>query len=76
MSDNTLKLGDFGMARCQETQGCNQSSFAGSPLYTAPEIIKGSPFSFKSDIWSLGVVFYEMATLDNPFMAYFYPEVI
>lgn len=32
----------------------------GTPLYTAPEILKGAKFSSKCDVWSVGVLFYEM----------------
>lgn len=34
--------------------------FVGSPLYTAPEVIKGGDFSKSSDLWSLGCLLYEM----------------
>lgn len=34
--------------------------FVGSPLYTAPEVIKGEDFSKSSDLWSLGCLLYEM----------------
>lgn len=34
--------------------------FLGSPIYTAPEIVKGTDFSITSDLWSLGCLLYEM----------------
>jgi len=39
----------------------------GTPYYLSPEIIEGRPYSFKSDIWSLGVMLYEMCALRPPF---------
>ena len=41
----------------------------GTPYYLAPEIIKNQPYSFSCDIWSLGVVLYELCTLKPPFTA-------
>lgn len=42
-------------------------SFVGTPYYLSPEIIEGRPYSFKSDIWSLGVMLYELCALRPPF---------
>jgi len=38
-------------------------------LYLAPEQMKSEPYNDKADVWSLGVLFYELAQLDYPFMA-------
>ncbi|KAL5015026.1 hypothetical protein ScPMuIL_009296 [Solemya velum] len=46
-----------------------QSHFCGSPYYMSPEIFACRPYDMKSDIWALGVVIYEMATLEKPFEA-------
>lgn len=32
----------------------------GSPIYMAPELLEGYNYNFKADVWSLGVVYYEM----------------
>ena len=39
----------------------------GTPYYCAPEVWLNQPYDFKSDIWSLGCVIYEMACLRPPF---------
>lgn len=39
----------------------------GTPYYMSPECIKGLPYEFSSDIWSLGCLLYELITLRNPF---------
>jgi NIMA (never in mitosis gene a)-related kinase len=42
-------------------------SIVGTPYYLSPEIIEGRPYSFKSDVWSLGVLLYELCALKPPF---------
>ncbi|KAI5725641.1 hypothetical protein M8J77_018043 [Diaphorina citri] len=58
IKNNTLKLADFGFAQflAPNDQG---DSIQGSPLYMAPEILAGSPYNAKADLWSLGVLVFE-----------------
>ena len=64
-----VKLGDFGIARVLSNTRSKAKTVVGTPYYLSPEIIKSEAYSFKSDIWSLGVLLYEMAALTPPFNA-------
>lgn len=44
-------------------------TMVGTPYYLSPEIIESKPYSFKTDVWSLGVILYEMCALKPPFNA-------
>lgn len=39
----------------------------GTPYYISPEIVQGLEYDFKTDVWSLGVILYEMCALKPPF---------
>jgi len=58
-----LKLGDFGIARVLSNTKSRAKTVVGTPYYLSPEIIQSQGYSFKSDIWSLGVLLYEIAAL-------------
>jgi serine/threonine protein kinase len=64
--DNRVKLTDFGMARLASHQGPD-SSVRGTPAYWCPEQILGRAQDARSDLFSLGVVLYEMLAGLNPF---------
>lgn len=64
-----VKLGDFGIARVLSHTKSAAKTVVGTPYYLSPEIIKSEAYNFKSDIWSLGVLLYEMAALTPPFNA-------
>jgi cGMP-dependent protein kinase len=74
--DGYLKLLDFGTAKIIESR---TFTVIGTPHYMAPEVIMGKGYSFAADLWSLGVVIFEMVSgtvpfgdnfQDNPFAVY------
>jgi len=60
-------LGDFGLVRLLESTCELAHTRVGTPYYLSPEIIRKQPYNYKTDIWSLGVLLYEMAALQRPF---------
>ena len=64
--ESRVKLTDFGMARLASHQG-SDSPLLGTPAYWCPEQIHGRPQDARSDLFSLGVVLYEMLTGISPF---------
>ena len=57
-SDGKVKLGDFGFCKMLEVNMAQ--TMHGSPIDMAPEILKEEIYTLKADIWSLGVVLFEM----------------
>ena len=73
--DGQVKVCDFGLARrlpssdgVAETTTTAPHVIAGTPAYMAPETILDRPTDQRADIFSLGVVFYQMLALHNPFI--------
>lgn len=62
-----VKLADFGFAGLIEQDNKSKSYTIGSPLYMSPETYRNSQYSAKSDVWSIGMVFYEMLVGGQPF---------
>lgn len=67
MKNGIVKLGDFGIAKVLSSTVEQAVTIVGTPYYLSPEIIQNKPYNFKSDIWSLGVLLYEMCALKPPF---------
>ncbi len=70
-NDGSAVLTDFGIAKQGDanTQFTQMGMVAGTPKYMSPEQARGLPLDAESDLYSLGVVFYEMLVGDAPFVA-------
>eukprot|EP00927_Polykrikos_kofoidii_P054069 TRINITY_DN48555_c0_g1_i1.p1 TRINITY_DN48555_c0_g1~~TRINITY_DN48555_c0_g1_i1.p1 ORF type:complete len:799 (-),score=89.78 TRINITY_DN48555_c0_g1_i1:27-2423(-) len=67
-SEGLVKLGDFGVAKViAGTAIYDQTSCVGSPVYMAPEVVGGQNYGAACDVWSLGVILYEICALKKPF---------
>ncbi|MEO0084170.1 MAG: serine/threonine-protein kinase, partial [candidate division WOR-3 bacterium] len=76
-NENRIKLTDFGLAFSQAMPSITvDGSILGTPAYMSPEQIVGKQVDKKSDIYSLGVVFYELLTGINPFIADNYSAIM
>ena len=71
-----VKLGDFGIAKVLDTIEDNAKTQIGTPYYLSPEICESLPYGQKSDIWSLGVVLFELSALELPFQASSLPALV
>eukprot|EP00928_Gymnodinium_smaydae_P062557 TRINITY_DN46395_c0_g1_i1.p1 TRINITY_DN46395_c0_g1~~TRINITY_DN46395_c0_g1_i1.p1 ORF type:complete len:567 (+),score=81.17 TRINITY_DN46395_c0_g1_i1:177-1877(+) len=67
-SRGMIKLGDFGVAKLVAgTAAYDKMTCVGSPIYMAPEVVGGEPYGPACDVWSSGVILYELCTLRKPF---------
>lgn len=64
-SKGQIKLCDFGVS--SELEGSIAETFVGTGTYMAPERIQGSPYTVKSDVWSVGLTLMELAIGKFPF---------
>ncbi|XP_049347135.1 serine/threonine-protein kinase EDR1-like [Solanum verrucosum] len=62
----TVKICDFGLSRIMTDASMRDSTSAGTPEWMAPELIRNEPFTEKCDIFSFGVIMWELCTLNRP----------
>ena len=76
LDDGTVKLLDFGIARATDEAGITQHGvMVGTVLYMSPEQVRGEDLDFRTDIFSLGSVLYQLMTGSLPFPGKSFPEV-
>lgn len=68
-NNGVIKLGDFGFCKNLNSADEMTKTMLGSPIYMAPQVLKGEIYSNKADIWSLGVVMFEMIYGQCPFQS-------
>ncbi|MCQ2818167.1 MAG: serine/threonine-protein kinase Nek [archaeon] len=68
-SHNVIKIGDFGASKSLLFKNQLAGTVVGTPLYMSPEVVDAKEYNNKVDMWSLGVILYELITLKNPFEA-------
>jgi serine/threonine-protein kinase len=69
LRDGTVKVMDYGIARARRFEGLTVTgAFLGTPDYVAPETAEGKVTDARSDLYSLGIVFYEILTGKKPFV--------
>jgi non-specific serine/threonine protein kinase/NIMA (never in mitosis gene a)-related kinase len=69
LKNERVKLGDFGIAKVLDGTKDFANTCIGTPYYMSPELFKNKPYSYKSDVWALGCVVYEMCNLRHAFDA-------
>ena len=61
-----IKIGDLNVSKLYNNNNLSHTQ-TGTPFYASPEVWENKPYDYKSDIWSLGCLFYELVTLNPPF---------
>jgi calcium-dependent protein kinase len=65
-----FKICDFGFAKLFGEAGKMARTFVGTPIYMSPQVLNQKKYTTKTDIWSLGVMFYELLVGRLPFSGY------
>ena len=68
------KIGDMNVSKVIKNSILNNTQ-TGTPYYASPEIWNDKPYNFKTDIWSLGCILYEICTLKPPFIGKNFEDV-
>ena len=64
--DFTTRVADFGMSRQKRKEKLSASKAAGTAEWTAPEVLRGLPYTERADVFSFGVILHELMTQQVP----------
>ena len=64
-----IKIADFGFSKQLENLYESVDTVCGTPLYMSPQIVNKKKYSWKSDVWSIGVLLFELLNGETPFHA-------
>ena len=70
----TAKVGDFGLSRVQDST--QTMTICGSPLWTAPEMLMSKRYGEKVDVYSMGIIFWELHQWDEPYPGMMVYEIV
>jgi len=62
-----IQIGDFGIAKVLAATMAKAKTCVGTPYYLSPEIVQAQAYTLSTDIWSMGVMLYELCALKPPF---------
>ena len=74
--DDNVKIGDFGVAQLPMNESTHVMGIMGSPLYMSPEQLHDEQLSGRTDLYSLGVVMFELLTGQQPFTATNFAQLV
>jgi len=67
LKENNIKIADLGFAKCKNDPAVkSDQTYCGTTLYMAPEVSESEKYSWKCDVWSLGVLMFQMLTGKTP----------
>ena len=69
MKNNQCKISDFGFAKNLQNDNSIMKSIVGTPLYMSPQLLKKLKYTNKSDLWSIGLIYYQMLHGRTPWPA-------
>jgi serine/threonine protein kinase len=69
LKGSECKISDFGFAKSMDSENTFLKSIVGTPLYMSPQLLQKQKYTNKSDLWSVGLIFYEMLHGKTPWTA-------